>query len=440
MSLDVLGSRVQQGATRLKESRFARNVASVGMGIAAAQMISLLFTPLLTRLYGPEAFGVLGAYTAVVNIITPLATLGYANAVVMPEDEEQAFAVARLSFVSAVLVAPVALLFVHLFKPQIAQWTGLEAAPNFLYLIPLSLLLVAFFSVASQAAIREGLFKHKAQAYVGGTLAINGAKLAGGLLAPSGLLLIAVAVAGKAVYATLLLARVPKQGVLQIREWLGFRGIRQSAKEYRDFAAYRMPQSVIRATAMGLPVLLLTALFGAEAAGQYSITVLVLSAPVMLLGDSVGEVFYPKITRSIQTRGGDAHAVIAKATLALIVLGALPFGLVVLFGDEIFPFVFGDEWVRAGEYAQWIALWLAATLASRPSVAAIPVLRIQHLLLAYEIVITGARVAALYVGARVMGSDLAAIAVFSLVNVVGYLCLIVWSWVKAKSFNADSNA
>src|SRR5690606_35760077 len=108
--------QLRQQARRLTSSRFVRNVAAVATGIAAAQAISLAFMPFLTRLYGPEAFGALAAFTAVVNIITPLATLGYANAIVMPDTEEGASAVARLSLLFAAIGAPVVLVFVFLFQ------------------------------------------------------------------------------------------------------------------------------------------------------------------------------------------------------------------------------------------------------------------------------------------------------------------------------------
>ncbi|MFD1960755.1 hypothetical protein ACFSHP_20310 [Novosphingobium panipatense] len=69
-------------------NKFFKNVAIVGGGIAVGQSISLAFTPFLTRLYGPQSFGVAAAFAAVVNIIIPIATLGYANAIVLPDEEE----------------------------------------------------------------------------------------------------------------------------------------------------------------------------------------------------------------------------------------------------------------------------------------------------------------------------------------------------------------
>lgn len=402
---------------QLKESRFVRNVAAVATGIAAAQAISLAFMPFLTRLYGPEAFGALASFTAVVNIISPLATLSFANGIVMPEADEDAMAVARLSLVCAAVVAPVVLVCVYLFQNQLAVWTGLEDASGLLYLIPLSLLLGAVLSVANQTAIREGLFKPKAGAHVASNLLMNLGKLAGGVFGPTGLLLILLWIAGKALNFILLLARVPRTGAFLVSRWFGTSGIRKAAWDQREFAIYNMPQSVLNASAIGLPVILLTAFSGSSAAGQYSVTALVLGAPVLLLGQSVGEVFYPKITLAIRERKVNALRLTIKATLALCSAALLPFGLVVLFGPDLFAFALGNEWRVAGEYSRWMAPWLASVLATRAILAAFPVLRLQSHMLMQEVISVAARSAALIAGLRYWQSDLVAVALFSLVGV-----------------------
>lgn len=313
--------QLRRYGARLKGSTFVRNVVVVGSGIAAAQAISLVFLPFLTRLYGPEAFGTAGAFAAVVTIIAPLATLGYANAIVMPDSDDAASAVARLSVLCGLVMAPISLLLVHLSKHWLASWTGLKHTPWVLYLIPLSLIISTFLTVANNAAIRQGLYAAKARAYVGSTLLTNLGKLVVGLLAPSGLLLIALSLAGGMLNIQMQLFRVPRHGVLKVHNWFGVRGVRRAAHEQRDFALYRLPQSIIRASSMGIPIIALTALFGPGPAGQYSLTVLILSAPVMLLGDAVGEVFYPKITHAITSQSASAGTLIIKATIVLLSLG-----------------------------------------------------------------------------------------------------------------------
>ncbi|NRB41180.1 MAG: oligosaccharide flippase family protein, partial [Pseudomonadales bacterium] len=219
---------------RVLSSNFVRRVAMVGGGIAAAQVISLAFMPLLTRLYNPEAFGIAASFAAIASIITPLATMGYANAIVMPDNDNDAAAVARLSVLCGLIVAPVTLIAVHLGKPWLASWTGMQQTPNMLYLIPLSLLIGTFLSVANQSAIRGLLFKAKARAYVESTLLTNLTKLAGGFLAPTGLSLIVLTLGGQASNLILQILRVPRSGVLKPMKWFGLKGVRQAAISQKD--------------------------------------------------------------------------------------------------------------------------------------------------------------------------------------------------------------
>lgn len=414
-----------------RQSKFVRNVFAVATGIAAAQAISLAFMPFLTRLYGPEAFGALAAFTAILNIITPLATLGYANAIIMPKTEEEVNAVARLSLMSAGIVAPLALIAVYAFQFPLAKLTGLEHQPNLLYLIPISLLLVALLSVANQVAIREGLFKAKSSSYVASTFIVNLGKLGVGYISATGITLIIFLIISNLINYTMLMARVPKVGAFDFRQWFGISGIRQAAFNYKDFAIYRMPQSILNAASLGLPVILLTNFFSTSAAGQYAIATLILGAPVMLLGNSVLEVFFPKITTLVRDNPASAFHMLWKSTLLMSVIGLVPFSIIFLWGDLILPWVLGEAWGRAGEYSQWIALWMFSVLITRPAVAAMPVLKLQGFLLVYEIIITVLRIGSISLGAT-LGGDLMAVTLFSVVNIIGYLSLLVFVLKKCK--------
>lgn len=408
-----------------RKSKFVRNVLAVATGVAAAQAISLAFMPFLTRLYGPEAFGALAAFTTIINIITPLATLGYANAIVMPKTDEEANAVARLSLVSAAIVSPIVLISVYVFQLQLAKLTGLEHQPNLLYLIPISLLLVALLSVANQVAIREGLFKAKSSSYVASTFIMNLGKLSAGYISATGTTLIIFLIISKLINYIILMARVPKVGAFNFRHWFGLNGIQKAALDNKDFAIYRLPQSILNAAAVGLPVILLTNYYGSSAAGYYSLTTLILGAPVLLLGQSVGEVFYPKITNAIRQQASNSLQLVIKATLALGGVAIIPFGTVMLFGPDLFAFAFGEQWKTAGEYAQWIAPWLACVLATRGILAAFPILNLQSYLLVQEVFSIILRSLALIIGLKYYQSDLVAIALFSVVGIMLMLGLAI---------------
>lgn len=426
---------------RLKTSHFVRNVAMVGGGIAAAHAITLAFMPFITRLYGPEAFGIAAAFTAIVNIVMPLATMGYANAIIMPESDEHAAAVARLSILFGLIIVPVSLIAVYFGKPWLAAWTGMETAPNTLYFIPLILLVSAFLSVAEQSAIRANLFKEKARAYVESTLLTNIGKLIGGVLVPSGLLLIILTLVGKIINFMMQMLRVPRVGILKISRWFGWDGIKVAAVTQRDFAIYRMPQSILKAASNGLPTIFLASMFSVGAAGQYSLAVMTLGAPSMLIGKAVGEVFYPKITRSITNKSIRSSSLLLKTTSVLFVVAAIPFGMIALWGDYLIPWVFGLQWELAGSYSQWIALWLIANLMADASIATLPALGLQRLLLISEVVAVCMRVSAFYIGFYIFDSDVVAVALFSIVNMMISLFIIFFSYkyliVKCKKWHVN---
>jgi len=90
---------------RLLSSRFAKNVALVATGTAGAQAITMAFSPAITRLYGPEAFGLLGTFTATLAIVTPIAALTYPIAIVLPKKDDDARGIAKLSVLLAFFIS-----------------------------------------------------------------------------------------------------------------------------------------------------------------------------------------------------------------------------------------------------------------------------------------------------------------------------------------------
>src|SRR5699024_8422549 len=101
--------------------------------------------------------------------------------------------------------------------------------------------------------------------------------------------------------------------------------------------------------------LLLTTFFGPASAGFYNIGRTVLGLPSRLIGQSIGDVFYPRISEAANN-DENVGRLIKRATILLGAIGIVPFGVVIIFGPWIFEFVFGSGWDVAGEYARWISL------------------------------------------------------------------------------------
>ena len=408
----------------LSYNDFVRNVSTVGGSIALVQAINLIAMPFITRLYGPESFGTAAAFFSILTILTPIATLGYANAIALPEHDNDALAIVRLSLISGLAISFTSLIVIFIGKPWFAKWLHLTLSSDLLYLIPMSLLMTSLGSVAGQLATREGFFKQKSLANIESSILINVFKVIGGNIAPSGLLLIIFNIVSQILNFALQIFHLPKNNLFKFKLWMSTQGTRQAATTYYDFAVYRMPQSILNASAVGLPVILLTSLFGSSASGQYSLAVSILGVPTMLLGQAVGEVFYPKISRAIATKSHQSSQMLLKVSAVLLILGIIPFGLIMLFGSWLTKLIFGNQWQLAGQYAMILAPWMLMVLVSGVSTAAAPALKLQRFLLIREIFSVLLRALALYIGFYFYHSSIIAVSLFSAVSIVLSLSII----------------
>lgn len=419
---------------RLTQSKFVHNVAIVASGTAGAQAVTMAFAPIITRLYGPEAFGVLGAFMAVVAVVSPLAALSYPIAIVLPKEDDDALGIARLSLLISLVTSGFAAIFLFAFREPTLQVLNLETLSAFIFLIPVVMFFATSQDVMNQWVIRKKLFPLKAKVAVAQAFFVYGTKTGIGVFSPTAAVLILVATFGTALHALLLAVGVHKSHGRMNINGAGSTSFISLARHYGDFPLYRAPQNFINAASQGVPIIMLASFFGPASAGFYTLGRTVMALPASLIAQSVSEVFYPRITEASHN-GESQHRLIIKATLWLAAVGIVPFATVFAIGPWLFGYVFGMEWTVAGEYARWLSIMLFFNFINRPSVAAVPVLGIQRGLVIYELFSTGTKILALYLGFVVFHSDQIAVSLYSIFGAVAYIGLI--AWVTRVARNAD---
>ncbi|MFP3470795.1 hypothetical protein R0J90_12205, partial [Micrococcus sp. SIMBA_144] len=139
----------------------------------------------------------------------------------------------------------------------------------------------------------------------------------------------------------------------------------------------------------------------------------VLEMPTQLIGRSVGDVFYPRISEAAHN-GENISRLLVKGTFSLFLIGLIPFGLIIAFGPWLFSLVFGAEWEVAGKYARWLALWLFFVFINIPSVKTLPVISAQKFFLLFTFVSTIIRFTAIAIGGYIFQDDLVAVSLYAL--------------------------
>ncbi|WP_253644389.1 lipopolysaccharide biosynthesis protein [Vibrio sp. Y42_MX_L11] len=428
---------------KLFKKNFFRNILLVVSGSAGAQAIAMAFTPFITRLYGPEAFGELGAFVALLGIFTPLVALAYPIAIVLPKSDSAAIGIAKLSLLIAIFTSTFLAFLILVWDERLIELLNLQLTSSFLIFIPIALLGTGSLQVIQQWLIRKKQFKTTAKVAISQSLIMNISKASAGLLLPLSSVLIIFSTVSSFLHAGLLLLgwyKCSEKNVRTNRVPISNVSLTELAYCHRDFPLYRAPQQFINGLAQSIPVLMLASFFGPAAAGFYTLSRTVAGVPATLISNAVGDVFYPRITAAANNKE-KLFPLLFKATSSLAVVGLLPFGSLIIFGPWLFYFVFGPEWVVAGEYVRYLAPWLYFIFINAPSNKIIPVLSIQGYYLCFTCCTIIIRVLALAIGYYVFKTELASILFFSIAGVllnailIGAVLIITRNYDNRNSFN-----
>jgi O-antigen/teichoic acid export membrane protein len=418
----------------LSRRDFSRNVALVFGGALGAQLITFAASPVLTRLYGPEAFGLFGTIVSIAALIGPIATLAYPVAMTLPKRSSDAKKIATISFCMAMLISLISLPLILLTKHQISILFNLEDYADYLLFLPLMIFFLACLEISQQWTIRERRFAVMASVTFTHSIIVNLLKVLAGLLYPFGVTLILISIFASALQTVMFTLKQIKIKRLigEILSQFRWRSLIKTAKKYDDFPFYRMPQVLVLSISQNLPLLMLASLSSIVSAGQYGLARTVMVVPVMLLGNSVASVFYPRINQAI-LQGENTTLFLKKSTLVLGAIGILPFGLLFFIGPWLFVVVFGEPWLIAGNYASWLSLFFYFSLLSKPALAAVAPLNVQKNIFHYELVSMLLKMASFLIGIFLLASDEKAVMLFSIAGAICYLFITLWIIKKSKT-------
>ncbi len=406
-----------QLGTRLRGSPFFANILQMLSGGLAVQAIGFASMPLLTRLYGPEAFGVLGIFIAVTEVGGKMATLRYDVALVLPREDRDAWALLRFSGMACLLFALIALIGSYPFREPISRALGVASLAHYFPLMALMIVGLGWQMLAVFWATRGKFFKAISKSSAVAALIGNGFKILAGMFGfgPIGLLI--GALLQRWIHLPLLAFALPSSA----RWGQAAKGesLRQ-AKIYHEFPKYRMPHDTLNTFTRQLPKVLLASFFGPAAAGFYILTTRVLELPFAMIQEAIRKVFYVKAVET-DREGRSLYRLCVRLAL-LILAGMLPVAFVtIIWGDFLFEWVFGSEWTTSGLYAKWVIFAVLFNFCTVPFSIVIPIIGWNRFYLVFEVLSTLLRISVIIL-AGMLSTPYVTVVSIALASVLG--CLI----------------
>lgn len=409
------------GRIRTKDS-FSHNAFAVFSGNTVSLASQLLLTPLIARIYGPEAYGIYGLFTALVMNFSAFTDLGYSNAYVLPKEDGRFMHLLRLNFslLGVILVLTVLLaVFSDLLYTVFPGWGMLG---GFIWFVPFCILTYSTAIFFTQWFTRLRAFKTSVYIGSSATVGTRVFNFAYGLIRKGsihGLIIGDVVVGGIA--SVVYWMAMAKHGAGRIfREW-SWRGIREMAVEYKRYPLLTFPERWVSLIGMQLPVFLLIG--DPVIVGQFALSGALLLIPLRLLGYSFSTVYVQKAAETVDADPALLGRITKGLYQRLFLIGLLPFTGLIFFSDEVFRIVLGDAWRDAGVITAYMGLFFYFRMMSEPMVALFYVKRREHTLLVFQTILTLARIGVMLPLIYAGYSAGTAILGFAMVSGAGYLVL-----------------
>ena len=316
-------------------------------GTTIAQAIPIAISPILTRIYTPEDFGVFALYMAIAAIISVVSTGRYEMAIMLPKRNEDVNAIVKLILILLSSISIFVFFVVFIFNQEITNLFENQEISNWLYFLPISIFLVGIYQVFNYLLIREKSFKRLAKNKVIVSTTNASTQLAIGLSTTSSMGLLFGNLTG---YIISLFFIIRSKIV---NKYFDFKGlpIKHVANEYKNFPKFDVPSVLLNVVANQVPLFALGKYFGLGVLGFYSLMYKVLMMPINLLSNTILDVFKQRATEDYN-KYGNCQDIYVKTLKKLILLGIIPFSVLGIFAPDIFAFVFGEKWKVAGEFAQ----------------------------------------------------------------------------------------
>ena len=333
------------------KSEFSKNILTILTGSSIAQLIPLLVSPLLTRIYSPEDFGIFALYLSVLMIISSVATGRYEMAIMLAKDDEEVAAIVRVIILIMFSFSTVVLLIVFLCSHTISIQLGNEKLESWLYFMPLSIISVGTYQTLNYLLIRYKYFKTVSTNKVFATTTNSSFQVYIGFVFETAFGFLIGRLFANAIAIILIIKEQTIRNILFKR---GSLNLSEVLIKHKNFPLYDVPSTLVNTCSSQIPLIIISKYFSLQMLGIYSLMNKVVLMPIAIISKSVQDVFKQKASEEYNNSGN--CLLLYKLTLKkLVLLGILPFSTLAMFGPELFSFVFGEKWRVAGTFSQILA-------------------------------------------------------------------------------------
>ncbi|MBW9145248.1 oligosaccharide flippase family protein [Clostridium sp. CM027] len=359
---------------RFKANKFLLSFSMLASGSLIAQVISIIVSPITTRLFTPQQ---LGAYTVVataVSLFGPVICLKYDMAIVVAKTEKDTYSVMKLCLflfipLSVIIGIVYGVVFMGSDYSGFSLWMCICAITVLLAAYGLNNILLAhnnknslYKLISSVTVIKSG---------------VNNT-----LLVISGLFNVGIPglICSQIVSSFVGLGRQSKDIRKKMGEFkkIDFEAIKKSFLKHRKQPIYNASSALITTSIYSSINLFIKSVYSTEQLGLYSLSYRVLGIPFSVISANIARVFFDSAVKEIM-ECGNYKRTFRKTIIVLSIIIIPMIMLMAILAPWIFSLFFGAEWETAGKYVRLLAPMFCLRLIAESLTTSFIVSNKQHI-------------------------------------------------------------
>jgi lipopolysaccharide exporter len=401
-------------------SKFVSNIMKLGSATILGQLLGIIVMPFLSRIYSPADFGIYQLFFSIVALIAVISCLSYSGAINLPKMDKDAANIVILCIFLITITTIVTTVFFIVFSANIDAILNSPGLSKYFPLLPIAIICSMLAFVLGCWMARLGEFGTMAKANLYSSISGKTVSVGSGMLSPSPLGLIFGTIINDATSLVVFL----RKSVMYFHffDEVSYERIKQLAHRYKKFPQYDLSANLASSAAGQCTPFLLAYFFSTIIVGFYAMSILIVSLPSKLVGNSLTSVFYQKMCVE-KNVSGNLKNIVKSVHTRLISVGMFGFLVVMIIGPELFTFVLGTKWLTSGIYAQILSPYFFVLFISVPLVTILNVMEKQESSLWFNIYVFISTTFLLIIGGR-YGDPIIVIILISANGVVA------WTWMN----------
>lgn len=408
--------------TAIKVTSFQKNILLMFKGTVIAQIISVIGSLILAKIYGSEAYGVFGVFISITSVLTILNTLQLDKSIVTLKSVRESKNLMNTLFVITIMIAFV-LLIIYYVSSTIFNLKSFN-----LGIVPIAVLasvLFSFnkihesfftfrkkFSPISNAQIFTSLFNIIFQFLLFYKFKINGL-IYGNIISIT--------------LITIYYYTKNKRFVSPINLML----FKNTIHSNSSIIKYLFPSTLVNSLAINLMPLLIVAFFSLKESGVYFLSLKILATPLFLISSSISQVYYQKSVEMLYNSKEKLFNLTKKIVLINLSL-MLAYTLVInTVGIYFLEIIFKNNWENLRQFTFILSFLILARASFNPISNIIIVLQKNHIGLLFNSYLLLINLVAIFIG-YIHQNIIQTLIIVSIFGGLGYFTLLLYFMKELK--------